>query len=101
MPTIAGNHRGVRLRFTIDSALKFRNGAIEYFAPRFHAFAIARVEMLSQPARFFFFFRIEEFDHRPGRIHSTRSIDPWSNAKAKIVSSHLAIFAATRDIDQG
>ena len=99
MPTVAGNHRGVRLRFTISPALKFFNSAIENLALRFHALAIARVEMFSQAPRFSFFFRVEELDHRAGCIHAPGSIDPWANPKAEIVGSHLAVFAATGNID--
>ena len=56
--------------------------------------------MFSQPARFFFFFRIEEFDHRAGGVHAAGGIDSWADAKAEIVGSHFSVFATTCNFNQ-
>ena len=63
------------------------------------AFAVARVEMFSQAARFLFV-SAKQFHHGAGRIHSTGSVNSRADAKAEIVGGHLAVIATSGDIDQ-
>src|SRR2546421_8904728 len=56
--------------------------------------------MFREPARFFFSFRVEKLDHSARSIHATSRVDSGTNAKAEIVGSHLAVFAATCNFNQ-
>src|SRR4030081_1456222 len=91
MTTVAGTYGDMSLHLTIGATFKFFDGAVENFALSFHAFTIACIQMLSQTPGFFFIFGVEKFDHRAGCIHSPGRVDPGSDPKTKIVSSHLAV----------
>src|SRR5438045_3340656 len=98
MPTISGDDCGVGLKFAIRSALELFNRAIENFALGFHALTIARVQMFSQTPRFLLVGRIEQINDGFRCVHATRGVDSRSDAKSKIVRSHLAVIATTRDV---
>ena len=44
---------------------------------------------------------IKKFDNRTRRIHASRGIDSWSDAKPEIIGPHLAPIAAAGHCHQG
>ena len=98
MPAVTGDHGRVAQTQVRATVFKFFDGAIENFALRFHAFAIAGIEVLRKTPRFIFILGIEQFDNCRRGIHPPGGVNSWPNAKAKVVGSHFAVIAASSDI---
>ena len=99
MPAVTGDHGRVAQTQVRATVFKFFDGAIENFALRFHAFAIAGIEVLRKTPRFIFIFGIEQFDNCRRGIHSPGGVNSWPNAKAEIVRGHLTVLSATGNFD--
>src|SRR6266567_3003302 len=100
MPSVTGNDRGMGLRFPVRTAFKFIDSAVKDFTLCFHAFAISRIQMLSQTPSFVTVLRIEQLDNCFRCVHATRGIDSWTDAKAKIIGIQPVVFAASSDFDE-
>src|SRR6266545_4830871 len=100
MPSISGDDRRVRLCRAFLTTLKLLNSPVEDLALSLFALAIASIQMLGQTSGFVFPFGFKQFNDGPRGIHPPRCVNPGPDAKAQIVSGHLAVVAATGNINQ-
>src|SRR4051812_34618892 len=96
MPSLAGDHRDVRL----VRIFQLRDSKVDDLLLHRLAFLVTRVEMVRETARLVRVASIKELDHRASRIHAPGGVDPWPKPEPEIVCCHALAVSATGYVDQ-
>src|SRR5688572_22737946 len=97
MPSFTGNHcdEGVARIF------KLGDSEIDDLLLHSLAFLVARIEMIRKTASLIGIASIKELNDGASRVHSSGSVDAWSEPETKIVCCHALAVTATSHVDEG